>query len=601
MPYLIKWHITKRKGIDDYTASMNNWVQASEFSLYDLKKNKVSWPDGITATSVPLSNKANEAAICLTDGVTSTKWAVDTKAKNQEVDVTVTFTLPDELYFAHYSFVTANDVPKRDPVSWKLYDSLDGGATWNLLDERTDAIVPDSRGLETEIFTTCRALHREPIEEDYNEPSRCIVMKLDIFFDGLDKAPLEVTRDNFLIDVELLEETCADSRDPFGSVSSNELSFSLYNMDGIFSPTNTEGPYFGKIKTGVPVVAYIKPEHERIDISYDKLGVFYITDWSAAITGVVANVVANDIIYSIFNTPQVTLPIVANGSMRQLFKDFFNAIGIEANIDEELTEKLLFAYCMDTNKDFLNKLSVGSQAYLFCDRHGVPRVEYARGPQEVKHTLTDADQIVNIASRQSILVEYTGAEVVMNKPQESAVESLLSISDLVVPAEGYQSTATAFSKQPVYKVTAAILSGSDSAVLSDLVATCLTVMYSVENSSGADIENKLEILGTYLDNICSSYAFGEGALLSVDNIYIQTESYAEKFLRFLTAYVVNEVPVLELEIRGNPKYLPGDKIRVVSTKYNVDFTGVLIRQTFRYDGGLSSTIKLFNSEIMEVR
>lgn len=600
MSYMIKWHITKRKGLDDYYAYMTNWVQASNFLLYDVRKKLLDWPTEVVCESSPAVPREAEKPSKLVDNDVSTKWAVDAKTKLQEVDVTVTFTLPSEIMFAYYSFTTANDVPKRDPVSWELYDSLDDGATWNLIDQRSDVVVPDDRKVETELFKTNKITVRDSIEEDYNEQSRYIVMKLNIYFDGLNNEPLEVTKDTYLIDAELLEETSADSKNPFGSVSSNELSFSLYNENGLFSPTNRESTYYGKIKTGVPIVAYLGPEVDDANITPDKLGLFYVTDWNAEITGITAEVVANDLIYAIFNLPQVALPVTANSTMLQLYRDFFEAIGVEASIDEELTETLPFSYCVDANKEFLNELAVGSQTYVFCNRNGIPRVEYARGPQEVKHTLTDNDQIVNISSKQSILVEYTGAEVIMNKPQESNVETLLSINNLVVPAEGYESTLTSFNKKPVYKITAAMLEGSADAFVSNIVATCLDVLYSIENTTGIEITNKLEILGTYIDVVSSSHTYGSGSLLSVDNIYIQTNEYAEKFLRFLKAYVDSDVPVLELEIRGNPKYLPGEKLHIVSEKYNVDFTGVLMRQHYKYDGGLSSTIKVINSNIMEV-
>ena len=441
---------------------------------------------------------------------------------------------------------------------------------------------------------------RASVEADYNSQDRCIVWKLDIYFDGINKEPLSITRDNYLVDAELLEEASADSKDPFGSVSSNELSFSLYNENGIFSPTVTTGEYYGKIKTGVPVVAYMKPVVDSEEIEYDKLGVFYVTDWNATITGVTADVTANDLMYVIFNLPHVKLPVKMNSNVAQLYKDFFDALGIQVSIDTDLDEALLYAYTVEDNKGFLNTISIGSQSYIFCNRNGVPRVEYARGPQEVAHELTDADQIIDIKSTQSILLEYSGAEVVMNKPQESDPVTLLSINELKVPAGKYKSTLTTFSKNPVYKLTSVTLKGDKSLSVSSIAATCLDVLYEIQNTTGAEVTNKFEIIGTFIDVVKSTYSFGEGSLLSVDNIYIQTEEYAQKFLKFLKAYIVNKVPVLELEIRGNPKYLPGEKLHIVSERYDVDFTGILIRQQFKYDGGLSSTIRVFNSEIMEV-
>ena len=441
---------------------------------------------------------------------------------------------------------------------------------------------------------------RASSEADYNEHSRCIVWKLDVYFDGPSKDPVEITRDDYLIDADLLEEASADSENPFGTVSSNELAFSLFNTEGMFSPTNPSSPYYGKIKTGLKIVTYMRPDVEDEQIDFDKMGVFYVTDWRASITGVTADIVANDEMYTIFDLPQVKLPVKQNSTVAQLYKDFFKAINKPVSIDSDLDEALEYAYNVEDNKTFLNNLSVGSQSYIFCNRDGVTRVEYARGPQEIMHVLTDNDQVLNITSSQSVLLEYTGAEVVMNKPQESAPETLLSLTELKIPAKGYISPTTAFSKKPVNRLISVELNGNGNATLQSIVATCLDVLYSIKNNVNVDITNKLDIVGTFIDVVTSTYTTGDGSKLSVDNVYIQTQEYAEKFLKFLSAYIANKVPVLELEIRGNPKYLPGEKLHIISERYNVDFTGILLRQHFKYDGGLSSTIKVFNSEIMEV-
>lgn len=62
---------------------------------------------------------------------------------------------------------------------------------------------------------------RPLVDADFNAASREISMRLDIY---LDETPLEVTKQNYLIDSSWLEEGSADSSNPFGAVSSNELS-----------------------------------------------------------------------------------------------------------------------------------------------------------------------------------------------------------------------------------------------------------------------------------------------------------------------------------------------------------------------------------------
>lgn len=402
-----------------------------------------------------------------------------------------------------------------------------------------------------------------------------------------------------MIDADLLEETSSDSKTPFGNVSSNEFNMTLLNENGMFSPTREDSPYYGKIKKGVPIHVFCKPS-DKSYVAWEEFGWFYVTNWTAAITGIKADITANDQLYNIFDMPKPKLPVQANKTFAQAYQEFFDALQEQVRVDESLTETLKYFYNTRENKDFLSEISTGAQAYVYCDRDGIPKVQYSRIKQEVAHTLTDSDQIISISSKQSAILDYDGAEVVMNMPQESNIETLLSVKSLTLPVGKYTSAITNFSKNPVFKVTAAFLTGVENAHIIDIISTCMDVIYEVQNDAGKEITNALEILGTFIDIISTNFADEGNNLLKIDNDYVQTEDYAQKFRIFLRAYVFNKVPVLELSIRGNVKYKLGEKLHVISERYAVDFTGVLIRQNFHYDGGMSCTIKLLNSEILEV-
>lgn len=440
---------------------------------------------------------------------------------------------------------------------------------------------------------------RPATEADFNAPSRCIVFKVDIYFSGLNEDPMTIDNTNYLIDVDLLEEASADSNKPFGDVSANEVSFSMYNPEGLFSPTNAGSSLYGKIKVGVPLKVYMKPVYDDEEVDWEPMGLFYVSDWTAAITGITAEVTAYDNLYNIFERAQVKLPVMADTTMGEYARLFFEYLGESAMIDSRLTEGLVYGYTTRDNQKFLNELSIGAQAYTFCGRDGVPQVLYARGPQEIKHTLTDGDQIVDISSQQSATFKYDGATVIMNAPQESDVSTLLSIKQIGIEDGTYESLDTAFSKTPVIKVTSAQFSGQYDIKLDWLSATSVDVSYGIK-SKVYSAQTRAEFTGTFVDVVSTSYSDEGDSLLKVDNTFVQTPEYAEKFKRLLNAYVENTVPILELEIRGSALYRLGEKIHVVSDKYNVDFTGLLIRQQFKYDGGLSCRITLINSNIMEV-
>lgn len=439
----------------------------------------------------------------------------------------------------------------------------------------------------------------DPTELDYNNGDRIIQWKADIYFNGLNNEPLNVNHANYLMDADLLEEAFADGKSPFGNVTSNEITLTLLNENGIFSPTKEESPYYGKIKKGVPIHLYCRPS-DQSHVTWDELGWFYVTEWTATITGITASVTANDKLYNVFEMPMPKLPVTANKTFVAAYQEFFAALNTPVKIDAALRGSLKYFYNTFANKEFLAEISTGTQTYVFCDRDGTPKVYYSRTTQDVAHELTDTDQIKNIASKQSAILDYDGAEVVMNVPQESNVNTLLSVKSLLVSAGNYTSANTSFSKTPVYKITAALLQGADEVFISDIKATCVDLVYSLKNSTGKEVTTELGIKGTYLDTVATYFSDNGDNLLSVDNIYIQTEAYAQEVLKLLRAYVFNKIPVLELEVRGNAKYKLGEKLHVSSAKYAVDFTGILIRQKLHYDGGMSGTLTILNSDILEV-
>lgn len=473
----------------------------------------------------------------------------------------------------------------------KLISKAAGSATVTVTSKDNPKVT---RSYNVEVYDA-----KDSTEADYNSPDRIIQWKAEVYFNGTSNEPLIITRDNYLIDASLLEETHGDGASPFGSVTANEIDLKLWNSGGIFSPTKRDGPYYGKIKKDVPIHLFCRPSDQDY-VSWDELGWFYVTDWTATITGSTASVTASDRMYKLFDKPSPRLTVVKDISFAEAYQLFFNAAQEAATIDSTLIEKLKYFYNNKSNKEFLTEISTGAQAYVFCGRNGQPKVHYARGSQEVKYVLTDGDQVKAISSKQSAILEYDGASVILNTPQESAVTQLLSVGELSVPSGQLVSSPTMFSNNPVFRLVSSRIEGPANVFLTNLIANCTDVIYTLQNSDSVEASVAFEILGTFIEVIATSFTDEGENLLEVDNIYVQSESYAQKFKKFLRAYVTSTVPVLELETRGNPKYLLGDKVQVLSSLYAVDFTGIIIRQSFQYNGGMSCSLTLLNSEIVEV-
>ncbi len=76
--------------------------------------------------------EAGEVAENLFDGSAQTKWLVFERTGWVE------FELSSAEKVVHYALISANDAAERDPKDWTLSGSNDGGATWTVLDTRTD-------------------------------------------------------------------------------------------------------------------------------------------------------------------------------------------------------------------------------------------------------------------------------------------------------------------------------------------------------------------------------------------------------------------------------------------------------------------------------
>lgn len=439
-------------------------------------------------------------------------------------------------------------------------------------------------------------------DDNYNAESRYLEQKVVIYFPGI--TPLEITRDNYLVSTSLLEEAhSANGSAPFGGVTSNEFNMDLINENGIFSPTNKNSPYFGKMRRGVKIEVLIRPivetDNEEEQYEWDPMGTFYITDWNATVTGLIATVTCNDQLYDVFTGDVLQYQIRKDITQYAFYQDIFDMLHLKAQIDKSLKEALKYAYVVDKVKDLLVRLGIGSMADCFCGHDGGIRVAHLLADRPLRATITDGDQIISAKVEQSLISGYDGVSVICNIPQEGKMVNILSLTELEMPTGIVTTKNVALLKKPLMRLGYLKLTGAQGISIVDAVATPSTITYTLNNVNKEAILGKLDAFGTFIETNKVPIADEGNNILSVDNIYIQTQEYAQRFYNHLKAYNNNILPVLEIVVRGNPKLELCDKIRAISAKYNLDYTGLLISQEFNYDGGLSSKITLLNIDILK--
>lgn len=119
------------------------WIQMSEFELYDNSWNKVSRPSWTTVETSATSYPTNEWPNNIIDWTTSTKHY----CQNQFIPLTLTINLWSKLDFKNikqYKRYTANDSYQRDPITWTLAVSNDK-VNWKTVSTVTNASITSNR------------------------------------------------------------------------------------------------------------------------------------------------------------------------------------------------------------------------------------------------------------------------------------------------------------------------------------------------------------------------------------------------------------------------------------------------------------------------
>ena len=424
-------------------------------------------------------------------------------------------------------------------------------------------------------------------DEMYNSGDRYLHKRFLIHFSKTNV--LEVLRSNYLMSSNILEETFKVTDSPFGELSSNELELSLLNIDGTFNPKNPSSPYYGLIRRGIKIEAFIRPD--EVD-EWDPVGVFYVTDWNTSSSGTSAEVVANDALYPILNAPVPSLIMYKDVPFAEFITMYFSLFDIDVSVDKsiDLTIPYAFTSGYTDNRKLLADLMTAAMADCFCKHDGSVAIVSKVAPLAIRAEMTDNDQIISIALKQSISTDYDSAKVTCNTMQESAEQSILTISDLNVTPGINDTELTKFSSDVVSSVRSISVIGTDTVKPISFNATTDSIVCSLQSTSNATI--KLDVVGTVLDSI-SSVLYTEGAsAIEVNSKFVQTQYRAKTILDYVDAYVKAATPTLDLTIRGNPRLELGSLIHINSDRYKVDFTGVLVKVKHSYTGGFTCDITL---------
>ena len=296
--------------------------------------------------------------------------------------------------------------------------------------------------------------------DSFDKATRHVDVKIQVYFD---ETPTTFYTSDYLIDLDLIEESATETKNPMGAISANELSFSLANINDVFTPSNPNGPYYGKIKTGVIVKPFICCTLSNLHITKDNddgvvwipLGEFKVTGWIAKAGSLVADVTAMDSMQDLLSKTMPRMQTMKNATYESALKAFFKVLGITEYIIEKGLDTSVIPFIpfesSDTVPNVLQKFSEAAICAIYANRNNKTVVRPFKAGEPVVD-FTDANQIISIDTQQSILKTYNGVNLTYYHLQPSAVAELLNVKNLTAPAGVSNHGPFTFSK-PLYRIS----------------------------------------------------------------------------------------------------------------------------------------------------
>jgi len=445
-----------------------------------------------------------------------------------------------------------------------------------------------------------------PVSDEYkvkiNADVRRIVPKVEVYFDGDGQPPIIFNQDK-VISIILLEEAHAESDNPLGLVSSNEVTISFDNSSRNFTPTNSASPYYGKLKPNVLAKPYLGLEISPGIFEYIPLGVFKTGDWSAPSESVEATVTGYDKLYELGNKDAPMLPVQTNITIAGMFKLLFQVLGLapdQYEIDASLNQIIQIGWLPKGSvRNALQILAIAGNCNVSVSRHGVIKVKNNFKSGNAVALLTNDDQIISAENPQKYLDTYNKVSILYKTPYLKKSDSLLKIDSIVIPNGSIALEKTAFSSGPAAVIDQVRLIGAKNSAIAAIEYGTWEITIQITNPGAAETV-ALEVIGKVVDMISSSCTLQDNDLinawgskeLKIDNQLIQNKDAAKSYAESLLWLVKDPYMNFALDIRGDPATEVNDIIQI---KDPIDKIGTVdiapIRLSLDYDGGLNARME----------
>lgn len=410
----------------------------------------------------------------------------------------------------------------------------------------------------------------------------------------------EVYEGDDILMINLLEEReVSQGSLPVGNIAANEIDIRLVNANRKFDAGNTQSPLYQTLKQNRRIKAWL-----GVDISTGKefvpLGVFWSGDWNVPEQDVYAQTTGRDRLEMLRKSTYSNSQVQINQTLYDLaivVLEDSDLTDEEYFVDIELKQYLVpYSYFENqSHREALRKIAEACLGQCYCDRDGIIRLE---GPSFLMSqiisvdTLTDDDYFdKDNPIKWSQVANFIEVETQPLRPD--VIQEVYKSNEPVSIAAEETKTITAFyNSTPCINAVASVTFGT----IIDVTYYAWGANVRVHSASAGSFEliinaqplkilNKDKVVRQDADSIVD---MGTIKYTYPGNPLVQTVTVAEKIANNLISYYKNPRRDVEINWRGNPAMILGDRITVTDKNEQNDY--FVVKQELEYNGALSAKL-----------
>lgn len=391
-----------------------------------------------------------------------------------------------------------------------------------------------------------------------------------------------------LVSFNLLEESeVSHASVPIGNISANEVAISLSNKSRKFSIDNDQSPLKGLLKVNRKVRLWIGVETSQ-GVEWVPLGVFWtLDDWDSPDDKLQATVTARDRLELLRKGTYQSSQVLTNVSLGALAEIVLQDAGLapsEYHIDAALYSITVpYAWFQPvSHREALRLIAEAGLAVVYCDREGIVRMEaFDSGGLEVAMDFATGRDYFR--TRTPVRPSQVINEVIVTtqplRPAAVPEEVYRSNEPISIAAGQTLSVIVHYNQPPVIEAAASLESPPSGVSIVGVTYYGWGAEVSIYNANGSAQQVTLVINGKPLSVMNKERAVArdeqsiiENAVLRYEfpaNHLIQVLSQAQAIADTLLASAKDPRRDIEIDWRGNPALLLGDRIRVKGADYHV--------------------------------